>query len=213
VSISGATRRTPPIAQSGESSAARQARSYTRSEAPHSAVLHLATHGIESRSGCASGGTRGLSLRAESPPSDPAASTALLFAAPATTAGDSADDGLLGGLEIAALDLSGVQWAVLAACSTAAGSTHAYEGLYGLARAFRLAGARTVFLSLWPVDDAATAELMRAFYAGLLGPRKLSPPAALRQAQRHVRSDPRWRAPYYWAAFQLQGVWAADPPH
>jgi CHAT domain-containing protein len=96
---------------------------------------------------------------------------------------------------------------VLSGCRTALGKDVRSEGVVGLTRGFLYAGARGVLASLWPVDDAPTAELMRAFYAGLLGPRRLAPPAALREAQLHVRRDPRWRAPYYWAAFQLQGVW------
>jgi CHAT domain-containing protein/tetratricopeptide (TPR) repeat protein len=99
---------------------------------------------------------------------------------------------------------------VLSGCRTALGRDVRGEGIIGLTRGFMYAGARGVLATLWPVDDAATAELMRAFYAGLLGERKLSPPAALRAAQHRLRNDPRWRAPYYWAAFQLQGVWAAD---
>jgi CHAT domain-containing protein/tetratricopeptide (TPR) repeat protein len=102
---------------------------------------------------------------------------------------------------------------VLSGCRTGLGRDVRGEGIVGLTRGLMYAGARGVLASLWPVDDAATAELMGTFYAGLLGSRKLSPPAALREAQRHVRSDPRWRAPYYWAAFQLQGVWASDPAH
>jgi CHAT domain-containing protein len=102
---------------------------------------------------------------------------------------------------------------VLSGCRTGLGRDVRGEGIVGLTRGFMYAGARGVLASLWPVDDAATAELMGAFYEGLLGPRRLAPPAALRAAQLHVRSDPRWRAPYYWAAFQLQGVWAPDPRH
>lgn len=99
---------------------------------------------------------------------------------------------------------------VLSGCRTALGKDVRSEGIVGLTRGFMYAGARGVLASLWPVDDAPTAELMRAFYEGLLGPRALAPPAALREAQLRVRSDPRWRAPYYWAAFQLQGVWSGD---
>ena len=203
----GEARDTSMLALVGE--AASEAR--FRSEAPHSAVLHLATHGIEAGSGCAAGGTRGLSLRAdESPPNASGASTALLLAAPATTAGGSADDGLLGSREIAALDLSGVQWAVLAACSTAAGRTHAYEGLYGLARAFRLAGARTVLLSLWPVDDDATAQWSEALYAARLHAR-MDTPAAMQHAQRAVlaarRAKNQSEHPWYWAGFIAIGDW------
>ena len=69
------------------------------------------------------------------------------------------------------------------------------------------AGARRVVSTLWGVDDAVTATLMSRFYERLLGPRPLPPAAALRAAQLDVRAQPRWRHPYYWAAFQLQGDW------
>jgi CHAT domain-containing protein/predicted negative regulator of RcsB-dependent stress response len=118
-------------------------------------------------------------------------------------------DGFLTSLDTFNLRLD-ADLVVLSGCRTALGKDVRSEGLVGLTRGLMYAGARGVLASLWPVDDAATAELMRAFYAGLLGPRKLLPPAALREAQLHVRADPRWRAPYYWAAFQLQGVWAGD---
>lgn len=179
-----------------------------RREAPHAAVLHLATHGLEAGSGCGSG-TRGLSLSTDDAPRATTGSTALLFAAP-TPAGDSSDDGLLGALEITALDLSGVQWAVLAACSTAAGATHAYEGLYGLARAFRLAGARTVLLSLWPVDDDATAQWSEALYLARLRD-AADTPTAMQRAQRAVlaarRAAGRSEHPWYWAGFFAVGDW------
>ena len=181
-----------------------------RREAPHAAVLHLATHGLEAGNGCASAGTRGLSLSADAAPADAAASTALLLAAPAATIDSSDDDGLLGALEITALDLSGVQWAVLAACSTASGATHAYEGLYGLARAFRLAGARTVLLSLWPVDDEATAQWSEALYLARLR-EGADTPTAMQQAQRTVLAARRAAGlrdhPWYWAGFFAVGDW------
>jgi CHAT domain-containing protein/predicted negative regulator of RcsB-dependent stress response len=96
---------------------------------------------------------------------------------------------------------------VLSGCRTALGRDVRSEGIVGLTRGFMYAGARGVLATLWPVDDLATSELMRVFYEGLLGPRRLSPPAALREAQAHVRSRRAWSSPYYWAAFQLQGVW------
>jgi CHAT domain-containing protein len=101
---------------------------------------------------------------------------------------------------------------VLSGCRTALGKDVRSEGIVGLTRGFMYAGARGVLAALWPVDDLATSELMRVFYEGLLGPRRLSPPAALREAQAHVRSRRAWSSPYYWAAFQLQGVWRGDPP-
>jgi hypothetical protein len=69
------------------------------------------------------------------------------------------------------------------------------------------AGARGVVASLWKVDDEATAELMRHFYRGLLRD-NLPPAAALRAARIEVWRARRWRAPYYWAAFVLQGEYA-----
>jgi len=69
------------------------------------------------------------------------------------------------------------------------------------------AGVGNVVASLWNVDDAATAELMRRFYEGMLGPRRLSPAAALRAAQRGMWENARKRAPYYWSAFVIEGDW------
>lgn len=95
---------------------------------------------------------------------------------------------------------------VLSACQTGLGKEVAGEGLVGLTRGFMHAGARGVIASLWQVNDVATAELMKRFYAGLLR-RKLPPAAALRAAQLEVARDPRWASPYYWAGFVLQGDW------
>ena len=96
---------------------------------------------------------------------------------------------------------------VLSGCRTGLGKIIAGEGVVGLTRAFLHAGSGRVVASLWPVDDAATAELMRRFYEGMLGKRRLAPAAALREAQLAVRSQRRWQAPFYWAGFQVQGEW------
>jgi CHAT domain-containing protein len=95
---------------------------------------------------------------------------------------------------------------VLSACQTALGRPVAGEGLLGLARGFLYAGSRRVIASLWPVDDAATAYLMQAFYRGVLQ-RGQSPAAALRHAQTSVAAIAKWRAPYYWAGFVVEGDW------
>lgn len=96
---------------------------------------------------------------------------------------------------------------VLSGCRTGLGKELNGEGLLSLSRGFMYAGARRVLASLWQVNDAATAELMRRFYQGVLGEQKLTPAAALRQAQLTMLKDARYRAPYYWAAFTLQGEW------
>ena len=71
------------------------------------------------------------------------------------------------------------------------------------------AGARSVVVSLWRVDDQATAELMERFYKHMLGKNKLSPAAALRRAKLEMMEahERRWHLPYYWAGFVLQGDW------
>jgi len=96
---------------------------------------------------------------------------------------------------------------VLSACQTALGKEIKGEGLVGLTRGFMYAGAARVVASLWKVDDEATAELMKRFYQKMLGPEKLRPAAALRAAQVSMWKEKRWQAPYYWAAFVLQGEW------
>lgn len=93
---------------------------------------------------------------------------------------------------------------VLSACVSGLGKEVEGEGLIGLTRGFMYAGAKRVVVSLWNVDDDATAELMVRFYRNMfIG--KRSPAAALRAAQASMQREPRWRSPYYWAAFQLQG--------
>ncbi|HYB52292.1 MAG TPA: CHAT domain-containing protein, partial [Thermoanaerobaculia bacterium] len=94
---------------------------------------------------------------------------------------------------------------VLSACRTALGKEVRGEGLVGLTRAFMYAGAARVVASLWTVDDVATAELMKRFYEGMLGPSRLPPPAALKAAQLAMAKQKRWEHPYYWASFVIQG--------
>jgi CHAT domain-containing protein len=94
---------------------------------------------------------------------------------------------------------------VLSACQTGIGKEIKGEGLIGLTRGFMYAGASRVVASLWKVDDAATAALMQHYYRYLLQ-EKMSPAAALRQAQlKTMQQNLRWRSPFYWAAFVLQG--------
>lgn len=95
---------------------------------------------------------------------------------------------------------------VLSACQTALGQEIRGEGLVGLTRGFMYAGAARVLASLWNVDDRATSVLMESFYRHMISSR-MSPAAALRQAQREMSRDPRWSSPYYWAGFSLQGEW------
>jgi tetratricopeptide (TPR) repeat protein len=99
-----------------------------------------------------------------------------------------------------------VELVVLSACETGLGKEVKGEGLIGLVRGFMYAGAPAVIASSWKVDDAATADLMTELYRGLFAGK--SPSAALREAQDKVSRIPRFRSPYYWAAFELQGDWS-----
>ncbi|HSB11373.1 MAG TPA: tetratricopeptide repeat protein [Blastocatellia bacterium] len=95
---------------------------------------------------------------------------------------------------------------VLSACQTGLGKVIRGEGVVGLTRGFMYAGAARVAVSLWSVDDEATSSLMARFYSRMLTER-LTPAAALRTAQLEMLKQPKWQAPYYWAAFVLQGEW------
>lgn len=113
-------------------------------------------------------------------------------------------DSYLWAYELYDLDLR-ADLVVLSACETALGEALRGEGLVGLTRGFLYAGVRRVLVSLWEVDDEATALLMESFYRAHLED-DLSPAAALRQAQIDLR-DRGWDAAYFWAAFVLQGDW------
>jgi CHAT domain-containing protein len=114
-------------------------------------------------------------------------------------------DGFLRAHEVYNLNLP-AEMVVLSACETGLGKLTKGEGLVSLTRGFMYAGAARVVVSLWSVNDRATAELMTKFYRRVLveGER---PAAALRAAQIEMWRDKRWEAPYYWAAFTLQGEW------
>jgi CHAT domain-containing protein/Tfp pilus assembly protein PilF len=95
---------------------------------------------------------------------------------------------------------------VLSACESGLGKEVSGEGLVGLTRGFMYAGATRVVASLWNVSDVATARLMADFYKAMEKD-GMSPAAALRTAQLSMWKQKRWSAPYYWAAFQIQGEW------
>jgi CHAT domain-containing protein len=100
----------------------------------------------------------------------------------------------------------GAELVVLSACRTALGEEVKGEGLIGLTRGFLYAGAPRVLATLWEIDDRTTAEAIKRFYEGMLG-RGERPAEALRAAQLALWRTKGWDAPYYWAAFTLEGEW------
>ena len=119
------------------------------------------------------------------------------------------DDGFLTALEVVQMDIP-ADLVVLSACDTSRGRIMKGEGIAGFTRAFMFAGTPRVICSLWPVDDAATSELMKKFYS-LWNPEEgkgLDAAEALQQAQAFIRDHPngRWESPYFWAAWVLWGL-------
>jgi CHAT domain-containing protein/tetratricopeptide (TPR) repeat protein len=99
-----------------------------------------------------------------------------------------------------------VDLVVLSACNSGLGKQYRGEGLVGIVRGFMYAGAERVVASLWKVDDEATGELMKRFYHHMFTD-DMSPAAALRKAQVEMWRQKEWQAPFYWAAFVIQGDW------
>ncbi|WP_027269049.1 CHAT domain-containing tetratricopeptide repeat protein [Leptolyngbya sp. PCC 6406] len=116
------------------------------------------------------------------------------------------EDGVLTALEASQLNLFGTQLVVLSACDTGLGDVANGEGVYGLRRAFGIAGAETQLLSLWQVDDFGTQSLMARYYEKLMAGMGRS--EALRAVQLEmINRGGEYSHPYYWAAFVLAGNW------
>jgi CHAT domain-containing protein/tetratricopeptide (TPR) repeat protein len=113
-------------------------------------------------------------------------------------------DGFLRASEIFHLKLP-VELVTLSGCRTGLGKQMGGEGMVGLTQGFMYAGAARVMVSLWDVNDQATADFMGRFYKFMLGTGHLSPAAALRATQVSIMQEKRWQSPYYWSAFVLQG--------
>ena len=119
----------------------------------------------------------------------------------AGNAPEEAEDGLLTAEDVTGLDLLATELVVLSACETGLGHVHVGEGVFGLRRAFVLAGAKTLVMSLWKVPDERTRELMEDFYRRLLAGEGRA--EALRQAQLALKA--KYPDPFYWGAFICQG--------
>lgn len=157
-------------------------------------ILHVATHGFFLEDGASSAGAK-----AENP----------LLRSGLALAGANLrgvkDDGILTAMEATGLNLWGTKLVVLSACDTGLGEVKNGEGVYGLRRAFTLAGAESVLMSLWPVSDQSTRRLMTEYYRNLK--RGQGRGASLRQVQLDLLGrNPRLH-PFYWANFIQSGDW------
>jgi len=180
-------------------------------------ILHLATHGFfladqerdPNKEARAFGALSGDLGRLSGPlPENPLLRSGLALAGANAWLNErplppEAEDGLLTAEDVSGLDLLDTELVVLSACETGLGEIRTGEGVFGLRRAFVLAGAKTLVMSLWKVPDDATRALMVDFYHRLLaGEGKAD---ALRNAQQTLRAKPEYADPYFWGAFICQG--------
>ncbi|HYH96814.1 CHAT domain-containing tetratricopeptide repeat protein [Hyalangium sp.] len=186
-------------------------------------LLHIATHGFfleetpRLSDGRAVGYIGAVAADPVTRPADPLLRSGLVLAGAhplaASPGSPLSEDSLVTALELAGLNLWGTQLVVLSACDTGRGDVKLGDGVYGLRRAFLVAGAETVVTSLWKVNDETTYQLMERYYRYLLA--GLGRTSALREAMREMRR--KQLHPHFWAAFTALGLDAplqgmAPPP-
>lgn len=156
-------------------------------------LLHIATHGFFTDDKDRNSAT------------DPMLCAGLLFTGAANFLQDKVnwgtDNGILTAYEASNLNLDNTELVILSACETGKGEVQDGEGVYGLQRAFQTAGAKSILMSLWKVDDSATQELMTLFYENWTAGKSKS--EAFKQAQLSLKQ--KYSSPYYWGAFVMMG--------
>ncbi|WP_165823985.1 CHAT domain-containing tetratricopeptide repeat protein [Pseudochryseolinea flava] len=169
-------------------------------------ILHFATHGYFLQDKGDEGSAFGIHF--DNANDNPLLRSGLMLAGASSTASgkrlpnlESNDNGILTAYEAMNLNLEGTELVLLSACETGLGEVKAGEGVYGLQRAFLVAGADALIMSLWKVDDAATQALMTNFYTNYI---KLgNKQKAFKQAQLQLMA--KYKDPYYWGAFVMMG--------
>ncbi len=182
-------------------------------------LLHIATHGFflqdEERNlnqeqrglgAMPSGAAFGMASLTDAKLENPLLRSGLVLAGVNTylkksTLPEEAEDGILTAEDVSGLDLLATELVVLSACETGLGAVSIGEGVFGLRRAFVLAGAKTLVMSLWKVPDKQTQELMELFYQKILNGQPCA--EALREAQLAIKAQ--HPEPLYWGAFICQG--------
>lgn len=152
-------------------------------------ILHLATHGF---------------FLEDKKIVNPLLRSGLAFTGANSRKGEK-DDGILTALEASGLNLWGTKLVVLSACDTGLGEVRNGEGVYGLRRAFVLAGTESLVMSLWSISDFVTREMMTNYYKNLKN--GLGRGASLRQVQLEMLKKPNRQHPFYWASFIQLGDW------
>ena len=169
-------------------------------------ILHIATHGffLPDLSGVEQDVVFGVEL--EKAKENPLLRAGLMFAGAEKTVQNletkeenSSNNGVFTAYEAMNMDLSKTDMVVLSACETGLGEVSNGEGVYGLQRAFQIAGTKSLIMSMWTVSDQATMELMTSFYNKYL--KTGDKQAAFIAAQKEIKD--KYKLPYYWGAFVL----------
>ena len=172
------------------------------------ALIHIATHGYFLADADLKGNDA-MGVSAENAKNNPLLRSGLILSGVQAPGRDksitdlqSNDNGVLTAYEAMNLSLEGTDLIILSACETGLGDVRAGEGVYGLQRAFLVAGANALIMSLWKVDDEATQLLMTNFYTNWskTGNKQKS----FKQAQQQLMT--KYKDPYYWGAFVMMGM-------
>jgi tetratricopeptide (TPR) repeat protein len=171
-------------------------------------ILHIATHGYFLKDVDDIGDEKVFGVEPEKARENPMLRGGLLLAGAEATAENtdtrqakSNDNGIFTAYEASLMNLEGNEVTILSACETGGGDVKNGEGVYGLQRAFQIAGAKTLLMSLWKVSDAATVQLMSNFYKNLTP--GVSKVQAFKNAQQELRTQ--FKNPYFWGAFVMIG--------
>lgn len=176
-------------------------------------ILHIATHGFFLEDPTKKPDQQTGNRSPADPPGkviieNPLLRSGLAFAG-ANANKNGKDDGILTALEASNLNLWGTKLVTLSACDTGVGEVKTGEGIYGFRRAFFRAGAETLVMSLWPVSDNVTREMMTAYYTGLK--QGLGRGEALHRAESDMLKKKGRQHPFYWASFIQSGDWTSLP--
>jgi CHAT domain-containing protein len=172
-------------------------------------IVHIATHGFfltNPSSTTSNFGRTGVS-HTNTGTENPLLRSGLALAGANRRSESTVDDGILTALEASGLDLWGTKLVVLSACDTGLGQVENGEGVYGLRRALVLAGAESLVMSLWSVNDYSTRRLMVDYYKNLK--HGMGRGAGLREVQLHLLKRNPALHPFYWANFIQSGQWTS----
>ncbi|MFL5731155.1 MAG: CHAT domain-containing protein [Cytophagaceae bacterium] len=162
-------------------------------------ILHIATHGFFLAESDATENEKVFGISTEKSNANPLLRSGLLMADAEKAMDGTSENGILTAYEVMNLLLDNTEIVVVSACETGLGDVKNGEGVYGLQRAFQVAGSKSIIMSLWKVNDAATQELMSSFYKNYsLSNNK---EAAFKKAQLELKT--KFKEPYYWGAFVL----------